>query len=117
MRLEKLIARSRIVELQSTSMKGALSEMLTVAAQRFDDLKVEPLLRGLLAREGTMTTYLGLGVSLPHVRVRLGRRYILVIGRSREGIAHDGSEEEKSNLVFMLLADEKSRDYLQVLAA
>ncbi len=46
MRLEKLIARSRIVELQSTSMKGALSEMLTVAAQRFDDLKVEPLLRG-----------------------------------------------------------------------
>lgn len=118
MRLEKLIARSRIVELKSSSMKGALSEMLHVAAQRFTDLKVEPLLRGLLAREGTMTTYLGLGVSLPHVRVKLGRRYILVIGRSREGIVHhDGSVEEKSHLVLMLLADEKSRDYLQVLAA
>jgi len=118
MRLEKLIARTRIVELESGSMKGALSEMLKVAASRFGDLKVEPILEGLLAREGTMTTYLGLGVSMPHVRVKLGRRYILVIGRSREGILHhDGSVEEKSYLVLMLLADEKSRDYLQVLAA
>ena len=118
MRLEKLIARSRIVELESSSMKGALGEMLEVASQRFSNLKVEPILRGLMAREGTMTTYLGLGVSLPHVRIKLGRRYILVIGRSRAGIVHhDGSEEEKSHLVLMLLADEKSRDYLQVLAA
>ena len=117
MRLEKLITRSRIVELESTTMKGALGEMLTVAAQRFDDLKVEPILRGLMAREGTMTTYLGQGVSLPHVRIKLGRRYILVIGRSRAGIANDGGENNRSNLVLMLLADEKSRDYLQVLAA
>ena len=117
MRLEKLIARSRIVELQSSSMKGALSEMLDVVGQRFKDLKTVPLLRGLMARESTMTTYLGLGVSLPHVRAKLGRRYILAIGRSREGIIQDGSEGERSNLVLMLLADEKSRDYLQVLAA
>ncbi len=117
MRLEKLIARSRIVELQSTDMRGALGEMLAVCAQRFEDLKTDPLLRGLMARESTMTTYLGHGVSLPHVRARLGRRYILAIGRSREGIVNDGAEAERSQLVIMLLADEKSRDYLQVLAA
>jgi diadenylate cyclase len=117
MRLEKLIARSRIVELKSITMKGALSELLDVAAHRFDDLKVAPILDGLLAREGTMTTYLGHGVSLPHVRVKLGRRYIFVIGRSREGIGHDGTEDERSHLVLMLLADETSRDYLHVLAS
>ncbi|WP_221030425.1 diadenylate cyclase [Actomonas aquatica] len=117
MRLEKLIARSRILELQSTDMRGALAEMLAVCAQRFEDLKTEPLLRGLMAREATMTTYLGHGVSLPHVRARLGRRYILAIGRSKDGVLNDGSEEERSKLVLMLLADEKSRDYLQVLAA
>ncbi len=33
-----------------------------------------------------MTTYLGLGVALPHVRVKMSRRYILAIGRSRAGI-------------------------------
>lgn len=117
MRLEKLIARSRIVELRGSDMKSTLGEMLDVCAQRITGLKRDPLLRGLLAREATMTTYLGCGVSLPHVRTKLSRRYLLAIGRSRGGVSHDGSESEKSNLVIMLLADEKSRDYLQVLAS
>lgn len=118
MRLEKLIARNRIVDLQSTDMRGALGELLATCAAKFPDLKVDPLLRGLLARESTMTTYLGFGVSLPHVRTRMGRRYIMAVGRSRVGVAHDGSkEEERSHLVIMLLADEAARDYLSVLAS
>ncbi len=117
MRLEKLIARSRIVELRGGDMKTVLGEMLDACALRFPDLKKDPLLRGLLARETTMTTYLGLGVSLPHVRAKLGRRYLLAIGRSRAGVVHDGSESDKSHLIIMLLADEKSRDCLQVLAS
>ncbi len=117
MRLEKLIARSRIIELRGSTMKSVLGEMLDVCASRFADLKKEPLLRGLLARETTMTTYLGHGVSLPHVRAKLGRRYLMAIGRSRSGVKIDGGEEERANLVIMLLADERSRDYLQVLAS
>jgi DNA integrity scanning protein DisA with diadenylate cyclase activity/mannitol/fructose-specific phosphotransferase system IIA component (Ntr-type) len=117
MRLEKLIARSRIIELRNTDMKSVLGELLDVSAQRFAGLKREPLLRGLLARESTMTTYLGHGVSLPHVRAKLGRRYLLAIGRSKLGVSQDSAENEKSHLVIMLLADEKSRDYLQVLAS
>ena len=117
MRLEKLIARNRFVELEGTDMRGALSQLLKACAARMEDLKVEQLHRALLAREGTMTTYLGNCVSLPHVRARLGRRYVLAVGRSREGIDHDGADDVRSHLVLMLLADEKARDYLQVLAA
>lgn len=117
MRLEKLITRSRIIELNGEDMKSVLGEMLDVCAARFSDIKREPLLRGLMAREATMTTYLGHGVSLPHVRAKLGRRYVLAIGRSRPGISQDGGEDEKSHLIIMLLADERSRDYLQVLAS
>ena len=65
-----------------------------------------------------MTTYLGHGVALPHIRIKMPRRYILAVGRSRVGIRHDGSiSDEPIRLVFMLIADEKARDYLQVLAA
>jgi diadenylate cyclase len=118
MRLEKIITRGRIVELQAADMRGALEELLRVCADKFAGLKTDQLLRGLLARESTMTTYLGLGVSLPHVRAKLGRRYVFAIGRSRAGIPHDGGKEEaKSHLVLMLLADEKAPDYLQVLAS
>src|SRR5580704_17652600 len=117
MRLDKIIARSRIVDLRSLTLAGALAELLDVAVARFPDLKREPLLKGLLARESTMTTYLGLGVALPHLRVKMPRRYILCIGRSCVGIRHDGANaDERVHLIVMLVAGEKARDYLQVLA-
>jgi diadenylate cyclase len=118
MKLEKIIARNRIIDLRSTDMKGALTELLAVSVSKFPDLKQDALLRGLLQRESTMTTYLGAGVALPHVRVKMGRRYVLAIGRSREGIRNENTVgDEKIHLIFMLLADEKARDYLQLLAS
>jgi DNA integrity scanning protein DisA with diadenylate cyclase activity/mannitol/fructose-specific phosphotransferase system IIA component (Ntr-type) len=118
MRLDKIIARSRIVDLHSLDLEGALQELLAVCVEKFPDLKPEMLLKGLLARESTMTTYLGLGVALPHVRVKMSRRYVLAIGRSRAGIRHDGAlADERVRLIVMLIAGEKARDYLQVLAS
>ena len=118
MRLEKIIARSRIIDLHSVTLRGALEELLAVSVSKFSDLKPESLLRGLLARESTMTTYLGLGVSLPHVRVKMNRRYVLAIGRSRAVVRHEGAkDDERVHLIVMLIAGEKARDYLQVLAS
>ncbi|MEN9633133.1 MAG: hypothetical protein RL077_1537 [Verrucomicrobiota bacterium] len=118
MRLDKIIARSRIVDLRSLDLEGALQELLDVCVEKFTDLKPEALLKGLLAREGTMTTYLGFGVALPHVRVRMSRRYVLAIGRSRVGIRHDGAlADERVHLIVMLIAGDRARDYLQVLAS
>jgi diadenylate cyclase len=118
MRLDKIIARSRIIDLRSADLKGALEELLEVSAAKFPDLKQDVLLRGLLARESTMTTYLGQGVALPHVRVKMSRRYILAIGRTRIGIRHDGAKDDEAvRLILMLIAGEKARDYLQVLAS
>jgi diadenylate cyclase len=118
MRLDKIIARSRIIDLRSLDLEGALQELLAVCVKQFPDLKPESLLKGLLARESTMTTYLGFGVALPHVRVKMNRRYILAIGRSRIGIRHDGAkDDERVKLIVMLIAGEKARDYLQVLAS
>ncbi|HWA87527.1 MAG TPA: PTS sugar transporter subunit IIA, partial [Opitutus sp.] len=118
MRLDKIIARSRIIDLHSLDLEDALQELLAVCVRQFPDLKPDALLKGLLARESTMTTYLGLGVALPHVRVKMNRRYILAIGRSRAGIKHEGAlADERVRLIMMLIAGESARDYLQVLAA
>ncbi len=118
MRLDKYISRSRVLDLGSADMEGALVELLNLTVERFPDLNKDALLKGLLRRENTMTTYLGLGVAMPHVRVKMGRRYILAVGRSHYGIRYDGAmENEPVRLVFMLIAEEKTRDYLQLLAA
>ncbi len=118
MRLDRIIARGRIVDLVSLDLETALQELLDVCVGKFPDLKPESLLKGLLARESTMTTYLGFGVALPHVRVKMSRRYVLAIGRSRVGIRHDGAlADERVHLIVMLIAGENARDYLQVLAS
>ena len=118
MRLDKYISRSRIVDLTSADMEGALEELLTATVDRFPDLDKGSLLKGLLRRENTMTTYLGQGVALPHVRAKMSRRYLIAIGRSPYGIRYDGAiEAESVRLVVMLIADERTRDYLQVLAS
>jgi DNA integrity scanning protein DisA with diadenylate cyclase activity/mannitol/fructose-specific phosphotransferase system IIA component (Ntr-type) len=117
-RLDKYISRSRVVDLGSADLEGALVELLNLTVERFPDLNKDTLLKGLLRRESTMTTYLGLGVAMPHVRVKMGRRYILAVGRSHYGIRYDSTmESEPVKLVIMLIADEKTRDYLQLLAA
>lgn len=118
MRLDKYITRGRVVDLASTDMEGALEELLNLTVGRFPDLDRDALLKGLLRREDTMTTYLGLGVALPHVRAKMGRRYLLAVGRSHYGIRYDGAmESEPVRLVILLIAEEKARDYLQVLAS
>ena len=118
MRLDKYISRSRVIDLGSADMEGALVELLNLTVESFPDLSKDALLKGLLRRENTMTTYLGLGVAMPHVRVKMGRRYILAVGRSHYGIRYDGAmENEPVRLVLMLIADEKTRDYLQLLAS
>lgn len=118
MRLDKYITRSRVVDLASTDMEGALEELLNLTVARIPDLDQDALLKGLLRREDTMTTYLGLGVALPHVRAKMGRRYLLAVGRSHYGIRYDGAmESEPVRLVILLIAGEKTRDYLQVLAS
>jgi DNA integrity scanning protein DisA with diadenylate cyclase activity/mannitol/fructose-specific phosphotransferase system IIA component (Ntr-type) len=118
MRIEKFITRQRIVDLISNDLRGALAELLEVATSRFSDLNRDALLRALLQRENTMTTYLGLGVALPHARVKMHRRYVLAFGRSPAGIRYDGlKDNERIHLIIMLIADETARDYLQVLAS
>ena len=65
-----------------------------------------------------MTTYLGRGVILPHIRVNMRSRFIFAVGRSKEGFNYDGSSDTNQvHLVVVLLASEKERNYLQALAS
>ncbi len=119
MRLDRYFSRKRVLELESDNLEGCLKELLKASAESFKDLsRKKNLLPGLLRQENTMTTYLVHGVALPHLRVKMNRRYVFAIGRSKEGIKYDGpKKEEKVHLILLMLAGEQSKNYLNVLAA
>ena len=118
MRLDKYFSRKRVLELESDSLEGCLRELIKSCTASFKDLgRKKNLLSGLLRREATMTTYLGNGVALPHLRIRMKRRYVFAIGRCKVGISHDGpKKEEKIHLIILMLAGESTQNYLKVLA-
>ncbi|NDV62045.1 PTS transporter subunit EIIA [Puniceicoccales bacterium CK1056] len=119
MRLDKYIAKSRIIEIESTDLMGALLELMEVSTARLQDgLNVRKITNQLMAREKTMTTYLGNGVAMPHIRVKMKRPYIFAIGRVKDGIEFEGLHEyNEVRLLFLLLASENEKNYLNVLAS
>mgnify|MGYP000296846109 FL=1 len=94
MRIDRYIAKTRVIDLESTDFKGALSELLDVCdLSKERKLTKKGLLNNLLDREKQMTTYLGSGVCLPHARVPMKRNYMIAVGRGPNGLRYDGQTE------------------------
>lgn len=119
MRLDRYITKSRIVDLESRDLPSALRELIGVATRRLNEpIQPEEVVESLLQRENTITTYLGNGVALPHLRLPLKRPYLIAVGRCREGLEYNGlSLYRETRLLFLLLASEKEKNYLHVLAS
>ena len=119
MRIDRYITKSRIIDLESRDLRGALKELLEAATSRVKNkLDNQRLLRELVAREKTMSTYLGNGVAVPHIRVRMNRRLILSVGRCVSGIDHESGEDYKDiRLIVLLLIGHRERSYLNILSS
>lgn len=119
MRLDRYIARTRIIDLESEDLEGALAELVEVSSKRLKiSLENAKLVRELLNREETMTTILGNGIAMPHMRVPMERPYLFAVGRCRDGIDYqDRKEYHDVRLIFLLLASEQEKNYLNVLAS
>jgi DNA integrity scanning protein DisA with diadenylate cyclase activity/mannitol/fructose-specific phosphotransferase system IIA component len=76
------------------------------------------VLKELVEREKSLTSYLGEGVALPHARVSMKRPYALAIGRCPTGLSFEGKDSyEDVRFIFLLLANENAKNYLSFLAA
>jgi len=118
MRLDRYFSRKRLLELESDSLEGCLKELLKVSTTNIKGLERKNILAGLIQRENTMSTYLGHGVALPHLRVKMRRKFVFAIGRSKEGIEYEGpNKKERVHIIILLLAGESADNYLNVLAA
>jgi DNA integrity scanning protein DisA with diadenylate cyclase activity/mannitol/fructose-specific phosphotransferase system IIA component (Ntr-type) len=119
MRLDRYFAKSRIIDLHSSDFGEALQEMLkTLPPQALTKRSREQLRTELLERERTMTSYLGNSVALPHLRVPMKVPYIFIVGRCPHGLEFNGGGDYKNlRLVFLMLAGESEKSYLNVLAS
>ncbi len=118
MYLDRYLAENRIIDIKSKTFDEAIEELLRVCNLKVENhLIKEELQKSIIEREKNMTTYLGHGIALPHLRVSMKRPYIFAIGRCPKGLEFQGMDEYRElRLIFLLLAGEKEKNYLTVLS-
>jgi len=106
-----------IPSLVSTTKDDVLKELVAKLVARHSAIDREEALRLLRERELLGSTGIGGGIAIPHAKLRIGGKPLVVFGRSTKGISYDALDGKPVTLFFLLIADANSFDlYLKLLA-
>jgi len=116
--LNSMISVERIVDLKAKDKIGVLREIVEVLST--SDLVEDPqaLLDAVIAREKIMSTGIGVGIAVPHVKIPSIKGFVIALGRTKEGIDFNALDGRAVHLVVMIGAPEHEQDkYLRILAS
>ncbi len=118
MTLSKLLNQNLIINLKKRKKKEVLQDLIRLIKKECSFSEITELKRSILHREKLMSTGVGLGIAVPHARVKGLNDIVIAIGISREGIEdYESIDGKPVKVVFMILVDEKQhREYIKVLS-
>lgn len=118
MELKKAVDVQRIRVLSATTKETALSELAELICNSAENLEYQELRNGILRREALMSTGIGLGIAVPHVRLEGVADALVAIGVCQSGLAdYESIDGEAVRLVVMIVAGKgKHREYIRLLA-
>lgn len=115
--LSSMLSSDRIVDLKSAEKMPVLREMVDLIAHSDLVGDANALFDAIVAREKIMSTGIGIGIAVPHVKIPSIKGFVMAIGRKKEGIEFDALDGRPVQLVVMIAAPEHEQDnYLRVLA-
>ena len=104
MPLVKATNHDLFFHLQSLTKADALSELVDLIAERRPIPDAAVIKEKILAREELMSTGIGLGIGVPHVRLDHLKHPLAAVGISRVGIADYGSlDDQPVRIICMIL--------------
>ncbi len=118
MSLPDLITPDSVVLLKSETKRSALEELVAEVPEGACALSPADILEKLLAREELMSTGIGLGLGIPHIRTAEIHKPVLRIGIQPAGISdYAAIDEVPVQILFMILMNEKQqREHLALLS-
>ena len=116
--LPKLIESGAVVLLKAETKKAALEELVSTVGGESCSLSHEEVLEKLLTREELMSTGIGLGLGIPHIRAAGISEPTLRIGIQPLGIEdYDSIDGSTVKILFMILLNEhQQREHVQLLS-
>lgn len=116
-KLRDLIRPEDIVDLKATTKRDVLKELADLLTSHPNVLNCGVFLEAIYKREELVSTGVGVGVAIPHVKIPEVTDYVICVGRKKEGIEFDSLDGQPVRLVFMIGAsDRQTRDFVKMLA-
>ncbi|MBN1515091.1 PTS sugar transporter subunit IIA [Candidatus Sumerlaeota bacterium] len=116
-KLSQLIVPERIVDLECESKEEVLTKLVELLAKSKNVSDKNAVLEAVFAREKVISTGIGIGIAVPHVKIPQIKDFVIAIARLKNGIDFQALDDEPVHLVIMIGANDKqSGDYLKLLA-
>jgi PTS system nitrogen regulatory IIA component len=103
---------------ESTSKKRVLEDISEHVGDAFPDLNPNTIFRALISREKLGSTGIGNGIAIPHCRLAECKDITTMLITLRQGIDFDAIDNEKVDVIFVLIVPEDANDnHLKTLAS
>ncbi len=115
--LSRLISPDRIVRLDETSKNDCLRSLVRTLARSGGLDDQEAIYQTILEREKLLSTGFGLGLAIPHAKLRVVKDFLVGLGIHEQGVDFDSLDEEPVRILVMILGpDQRQDEYLKVLS-
>ena len=117
MKISDLTSTKLIKILVEKNKNKVLKEMIELISTAESIKDIDDLEHAVFQRENILSTGIGLGIAIPHVRLKSVTEMTMAIGISKTGIDYNAFDDQKVTIIIMIAAPEGThREYLSVLA-
>ena len=112
-----VLSPERVVLLDNPDKNSALKKLIDVLSQTPEIKDEDELEKAIFDREEMMSTGIGLGVGVPHVRLKSVKDIVMAVGLSRHPIDdYESLDDEPVRLIFLIAArNDQHREYIRLL--
>ena len=115
--LNTLVHSDFIAFLDESDKKAALDTLIDLMDTSPNILDKDVFREAIFERESIVSTGIGLGIAIPHVKIKEVRDLTLCVGISKDGIDWNAIDNQPVHVVFLIAgSDEQHEAYLRILA-
>ncbi len=115
--MSKYLKKDNIKFIEAEDKKSAIKELWNLIKDDKNVKDSDKLLKELLEREKIMSTGIGAGIAVPHIKSEIIKDFVFAIGISKKGIDFDSIDKKKVHIIVMVAAPaHKHQEYLKLLA-
>jgi mannitol/fructose-specific phosphotransferase system IIA component (Ntr-type) len=115
--LSRLLSPERIVWLDQEKKNDCLQALVDAIAATTAIDRPSDVFHAILERERLLSTGFGLGLAIPHAKLKEIKDFVVAVGIHRKGVSFDSLDDMPVHVLVMILGPESQQEeYLKVLS-